>query len=84
MPRRAGEAVVAALEFEIGIADSAAQEAQQRVAMRARGHGRITNRNRAVFQMDSQHALIIRLHAIRAFLLQSSVPLAFRYHRGPL
>ena len=35
---RSGEAVVAALQFEIGIADAAGQQAEQREALGTRGN----------------------------------------------
>ena len=50
-----GQITSNALQFQIGIADSAAHQAQQRVAFGARGHGRIANRDRAVFQVNSAH-----------------------------
>src|ERR1051326_1884088 len=56
---RAGEAVIAAAELEIGIADAAYKQPQQRVAFRARGAGHVAHGNRAVFQMNRQHTLII-------------------------
>lgn len=57
--RRSGEAVIAALQLEIGIADSGAEEAQQRKAVGTLGTVDFAHRDGSVFEVDRKHAPII-------------------------
>ncbi len=52
----AGEAVVAALEFEVGIADAAAEQPDQGEAFGPGGTRLIAHFDASVFQMYGQHA----------------------------
>src|ERR1019366_953032 len=77
---RTGEGVVAALEFEIGVADAAGQEAQEREARGPGRDGQGAGGDDAVFQVNCQvnceHALIIELHACGTSLYRRAVPRA--------
>jgi hypothetical protein len=57
MAGRAGEAVVTALEFEIGIADAAAKQADQGEARGPAGARLIAYFDASVFQVYGQHGL---------------------------
>ena len=57
MAGRAGEAVVTALEFEIGIADAAAKQADQGEAFGPAGARLIAYFDASVFQVYGQHGL---------------------------
>ena len=59
----AGEAVVAALQFEIGIADAGGEQPEEGEPRGADGHGDLAGGDEAIFQMNGEHALIIELHA---------------------
>ena len=51
----AGEAVVAALEFEVGVADAGGEEADKRVAGGARRQGHVAHGDEAVIEKDGEH-----------------------------
>ncbi len=59
MPRRTGEAVVSALQFQICIANSANQQSNQRKGFGTIGLWRIANFHNSRFQMDRDHGLIM-------------------------
>ena len=60
---RSGEAVVAALQFEIGIADATGQQAQEREAPGTLRNWERAGGDCAILQVNCEHALIIELHA---------------------
>jgi hypothetical protein len=50
------EAVVAALEFEVGVADAAAEEAKERESLGAAGPGHFAEFDATVFEVDGKHS----------------------------
>jgi threonine synthase len=51
----AGEAVIAAEKFEVGIADAGRKQPDQRVPFRRARHGRVDYGDLAAFEMDGKH-----------------------------
>ena len=62
---RPGESVVAALQFEIGIADAAGQQAQEGEPLRTRRNRHGARGDRAIFQVNCEHALYNRASCLR-------------------
>ncbi len=59
----AGEAVVAALKLEIGIADAGGEQAKQGEALGPGRHGHLAQGDGTILQMYREHPPIIELHA---------------------
>jgi hypothetical protein len=57
VPGRAGEGIIAAAEFEIGIADAAQQKPQQSETRGTVREGDIAKGDPAVFEVDGQHGV---------------------------
>src|ERR1700722_4213521 len=55
MARRAGEAVISALQFQVGIADAAAEEPDQRESLGTSGARLVAHLDAPVFQVYDQH-----------------------------
>ena len=62
---RSGEAVVAALQFEIGIADAAGQQAEEREALGTRRNWKRAGGDCAILQVNCEHALYNRASCLR-------------------
>jgi hypothetical protein len=56
MARNSGEPVVPAQEFNVGVADAAAEKPDDRVAFRAAGLGKFPDGRAAVFEVNRDHA----------------------------
>ena len=75
VPGRSGEAVVAALQFQVGIADPGREQSQQGEPRRAAPEPeRSRTDDLAAFQVNRQHPLIIELHDSRACLFRGGLP----------
>ena len=58
MAGRSAEIVVAALQFQIGVADAGEDQADQSKAGRPLGYGDVANGDFAVFQMHAEHSVL--------------------------
>ena len=62
---RSGEGVVAALQFEIGIADAAGQQAEESEPLGTRRNRQVADGDGAILQVNCDHALYNRASCLR-------------------